>query len=93
MDDLFHILPDTFVIIRTRRGIFRQCKVYIRGKNVYAGVGQGYIRLLANNGTTCPDYLWERAMEMPGVSAPFGTPVYGLSSQEEKKMLEGKSNA
>lgn len=63
-DGLFHILVDTYVVIR-RKGVFKQCRVYQRGGRVYAGTAGGFIRLLASGNTTQPDTVWEGEIDHP----------------------------
>ena len=53
--ELFHVIEDGAAILRFKRGIFRQAKIYRRGADVFAGVGGGFIRLLAHGGTTNVD--------------------------------------
>lgn len=64
---LFTILEDCLVVVRNR-GVFRQCKVFSRGLNVYAAVGTGFVRLLARGTTTVPTMRWD-----------FITPHVGLA--------------
>ena len=55
--DLFHVIDDAQAIVRSR-GVYRQVKVYHRGGKVYAGHGNGFIRLHAHNGTSAPNISW-----------------------------------
>lgn len=55
--DLFHEIPDAAVILRTK-GIFKQVKVFRRGRDVFAAHGTGFIRLLQHGGTTIPTTHW-----------------------------------
>jgi len=55
---LFHVIDDCFVVVR-ERGVFRQAKVYRRGKHVYAGVGSGFVRLMHQGGTSRPNMVWD----------------------------------
>lgn len=52
---LFHVIEDAAAILRTKRGIWRQTKVYRRGDDLFAALGGGFIRLYASNGTSHPD--------------------------------------
>jgi hypothetical protein len=52
--ELFHVVDDAFVILRTR-GVYKQAKLYQRGKDYYAGVAGGYVRILRHNGTSNPN--------------------------------------
>jgi len=63
--ELFHKIDDAVVILRTR-GLFKQTDVYRRGRDVFAKVGGGYIRLLAYGGTTIPATQWQD-VEGPGI--------------------------
>jgi hypothetical protein len=53
----FHVIDDAAVILRSK-GVYRQAKVYRRGKELFAGHGGGFVRLLANNGTSHPNVSW-----------------------------------
>ncbi len=53
MSNLFHIIDDAFVILRTR-GVFRQAKIYRRAGLLYAQHGGGFVRLM-QNGTSAPN--------------------------------------
>jgi hypothetical protein len=53
--ELFHVIEDGVAILRLKRGIFRQTKIYRRGEQVFAAVGGGYVRLIAYGGTTNTD--------------------------------------
>lgn len=56
-DNLFHEVQDTWVIC-SRRGVYRQSKVYRRGEAFFAKHGAGFIKLCAYRGTSCPDTSW-----------------------------------
>lgn len=78
--NLFHILDDTFVIIRSR-GVYRQAKVYVRGSDVFAGWGGGFVRLCGNGGTSHPNVSWVELSPHPGIqesAGKFFAPAYGL---------------
>lgn len=68
--DLFHEIPDAAVILRTK-GVFKQAKVYRRGRDVFAAVGSGFIRLLQSGGTTIPTTHW-LDIDAAGVTQPRG---------------------
>jgi len=72
----FHVIDDGAVILRSR-GVFRQAKVYRRGADVFAAWGAGFIRLLANSGTTVPHVSWDD-LEAADVTTdtPKGRPHY-----------------
>lgn len=63
MNDLFHIIDDAQVILRSK-GVFRQAKVYRRGDRLYAGWGSGFIRLGGRDATSCPNVSYE-ALSLP----------------------------
>ena len=48
----FHIIEDGAVILRSR-GVFKQAKLYRRGRELYAGYGGGFVRLY-KDGTSVP---------------------------------------
>lgn len=56
--ELFHIIDDAVVIVR-RNGVYRQCKLYRKGVDVFAQVGGGFVRLLAMGGTSQPAVSWD----------------------------------
>jgi len=68
--DRFHVIDDAAVILRTR-GVYRQAKVYRRGIDVYAGFGNGFVRLHAGGGTSAPNLSWD-AIDIGGMPAPVG---------------------
>lgn len=56
--DRFHIIDDAAVIMRSK-GVFRQAKVFVRGEGLYAGHGNGFIRLYTGGGTSVPSLSWD----------------------------------
>lgn len=54
----FHVIEDAAVILRSK-GVYRQAKAYKRGIGLYAGYGNGFIRLYKNGGTSLPSVSWE----------------------------------
>ena len=52
--ELFHVVDDAFVILRTR-GVYKQAKLYLKGNDYYAGVAGGYVRILRYNATSNPN--------------------------------------
>lgn len=62
MSDLFHIVEDATVILRSRKGVYRQAKLYHRAGRLYAGFGSGFVRLM-QRGTSNPDVSWEALSE------------------------------
>lgn len=71
---MFHVIDDTHVIIRAR-GVFRQSKVYRRGKALYAAWGGGFIQLRGNSGTSHPNVSWKET-DAPFTRGQFGHPVW-----------------
>ena len=65
--NLFHVIDDGCAILRLRGRRYRQCKVFSRGEQVYAGVGSDFVRLLAHGGTSDPTISWQD-LEAPGVT-------------------------
>lgn len=65
--DLFHVVEDAFVIVRLRSGVFKQCKVYRRGDQLYAGTAGGFVQLRRNSGTSVPSISWVDAEVAGGV--------------------------
>lgn len=62
--ELFHVLQDVQCVIQTKKGVFKQCKVYYRGQHLYAGTAGGFIRLYSGNRTSNPD------LRLEGVTGP-----------------------
>lgn len=52
--NLFHVLDNEHVVLQSK-GIYRQAKLYRRGDDLFAGHGNGYVRLTGQNGTSHPD--------------------------------------
>lgn len=57
-DGLFYKVDDVAVIIRTKAGIQKQVDVYTRGRVLYASIGNGFIALSSNKGTSSTSYKW-----------------------------------
>ena len=74
--DLFHIIEDGVVHLRAK-GVYREAKVYRRGRGVFAKWGSGFIRLIGGGGTTLSNVSWE-AIDAEGVetSPTGGAPVF-----------------
>lgn len=89
--DRFHIVDDAAVILRSR-GVYKQAKVYLRGKDVYAGAAGGFVRLYKGGGTGHPNISWDD-IDLNGVGAESLTPdVHGkLSFKGPLKQIEGKA--
>lgn len=72
----FHKIEEAAVILKGKKGIFRQANVYHRGEHVFAGYGGGFVRLISGGSTTNPDVSWID-LEADGVTAESGkTPVW-----------------
>lgn len=73
--ELFHVIDDGVVHLRSK-GLYRQAKVYRRGRDVFAGFGGGFVRLIGHKGTSKPDVSWD-ALEAKGVElGNNGTPFF-----------------
>lgn len=72
---LFHVLDEVFVITRNK-GVFRQCKVFVRGDHVYAAHGAGFVRLMGHGGTSIPTMVWDGLTEHPDIAIRFSQPSY-----------------
>lgn len=64
--ELFHVIEGGVVHLRSK-GLYRQANVYHRGRDVFAKVGAGFVRLHGHRGTTKPDIAWED-IEAAGVT-------------------------
>lgn len=53
----FTIIDDEAVVLRSK-GVYRQAKLYRRGKELFAGWGGGFIGLHASGTTSKPDISW-----------------------------------
>lgn len=64
--DRFHIIDDGAAILFSK-GVYRQAKVYRRGKDVFAGYGAGFIKLGTATLTSLPAVAYY-GLEGEGVS-------------------------
>ena len=71
----FHIIEDAAVILRGKKGVYRQAKVYARGDQVFAGYGAGFVRLTRGGSTGNPDVTWID-LEADGVVIGANGPKY-----------------
>lgn len=55
--DFFTIIPDAYAVIYMK-GVYRQAPLYLRGKNVHAKWGGGFIRLSQGGATSHPNVRW-----------------------------------
>lgn len=53
----FHVIDDAAAIL-VSKGVYRQAKVYRRGKELFAAYGTGFIRIY-KNGTSLPNVRCE----------------------------------
>lgn len=51
--DYFHIIEDAQCILRSK-GVYRQCKLFRRGEELYAGWGNGFVKIMRGGGTSHP---------------------------------------
>lgn len=56
---LFHAIEDKQAIIRNKKGVYRQVKLYHRDDQLYVGCAGGFVRLMKDKRTSHPDVLWE----------------------------------
>ena len=85
MSGLFSVIEDGFVITYSN-GVYRQAKLYRRGDgcDLYAGVGNGFVRLLQNSGTTAPSVSWQEIVPPPHhftTRGKLGAPELVLDTQ------------
>lgn len=64
----FHIIDDAAAIL-VSKGVYRQAKVYRRGKDLFASHGSGFIRLF-REGTSLPNVRLD-AIDVPGERINF----------------------
>jgi len=85
----FHVVEDAAVILRSR-GVYKQAKVYLRGKDVYAGAAGGFVRLYTGGGTGHPNISWDD-IDLNGVGGDSLTPdaLGKLSFKGSSKQIEG----
>ena len=56
---MFHEILDSSIILRSR-GVFGQSKCYYYNGQVFAKMGNGFVKLMKHqNGTSCPTVSWE----------------------------------
>lgn len=74
--NLFHVIEGAQAILLSG-GVFKQVKIYRRGKHIYAAHGGGFIRLENFNGTSHPRTTWREIdagdnehIEIDGNNAP-----------------------
>lgn len=69
--ELFHLIEDA-AVITCCNGVYRQCKVYRRGYRLFAGVGNGFVRLQGSRLTSVPGMRYEGIDLPPSVSVGKG---------------------
>jgi len=52
---MFHIIQDAYCILRTKRGVYKQTRVYAYKHGLYVGTSGGYCRLMTNGNVGTPD--------------------------------------
>lgn len=90
--DRFHVIDDAAVILRSR-GVFRQVKVYRRGDALYAGQGNGFVRLYKGGGTSVPSLSWDDMDVLGYAGEQMAVDAHGKLSLLPKavKQIESKS--
>jgi len=80
-------LDNAYVWIRTK-GVYKQADLYARGRQLFAKVGSGYVRLSAHSATSSPNTVW---LELdPGdcamIDEPKGRDPVFLGFRPESKL-------
>jgi hypothetical protein len=90
MMDRFHIIDEAAVILR-QRGVFRQVKVYRRGDALFAGHGNGFVRLYKGGGTSAPNLAWDDMEVLGYAGEQMTSDAHGKLSLLPKgmKQIEG----
>lgn len=52
---MFHVIQDAYCIVRGKRGVHKQPKVYKYKDGLYIGALGGYVRLMKNGDVGTPD--------------------------------------
>lgn len=52
---MFHVIPDAVCILRSKRGVYKQAKVYRYSGGLYVGACGGFVRLLKDGDCGTPD--------------------------------------
>lgn len=52
---MFHIIQDAYCIVRGKRGVYKQTKVYRYNDGLYIGAMGGFVRLMKNGDVATPD--------------------------------------
>lgn len=79
---LFHLIPDSFAVLVSKRGVYRQAKLYRRGDEVFAGHGGGFVRIVSGGGTSVPDIRWDGLeSELTFVAGRLGRMLVGVETK------------
>lgn len=62
---MFHVIQDAYCIVRGKRGVFKQCKVYKYKGGLYIGACGGYVRLMKEGDVATPDLSYVE-LSVPG---------------------------
>lgn len=52
---MFHVIQDAYCILRTKRGVYKQARVYSYKGGLYVGASGGFVRLMTNGNVGTPD--------------------------------------
>lgn len=80
----FHVINDAAIILR-KKGVYRQVKVYRRGRELFAAHGAGFIGLRANGGTTVPHISWIEIDAGDVATGPLGVLLVAAKKAKGKK--------
>lgn len=72
---MFHVIQDAYCIIRSKRGVYKQTKVYGWRNGLYIGAMGGFVRLMTNGNVGTPDISYVELTLPAGVS--LGKPDIG----------------
>lgn len=61
---MFHVIPDAFCILRSKKGVYKQAKVYRYSDGLYVGACGGFVRLMRNGDCGTPDLSYVE-LEVP----------------------------
>ena len=61
---MFHVIPDAFCILRSKKGVYKQAKVYRYSGGLYVGACGGFVRLLKDGDVGTPDLSYVQ-LEVP----------------------------
>lgn len=55
---MFHVIQDAYCIVRGKRGVYKQCKVYKYKGGLYIGACGGFVRLMKEGNVGTPDLTY-----------------------------------